>query len=37
VSHFNYLRDNLILTGMHVRLFIGFIIRLPLLIWRKWF
>jgi hypothetical protein len=36
VSHFNYLRDNLLLTGMHLRLFAGFIIRLPLLIWRKW-
>jgi glycosyltransferase involved in cell wall biosynthesis len=37
VSHFNYLRDNLLLTGMHIRLFAGFIIRLPVLIWRKWF
>jgi glycosyltransferase involved in cell wall biosynthesis len=37
VSHFNYLRDNLLLTGMHIRLFTGFIIRLPLLIWRKFF
>jgi glycosyltransferase involved in cell wall biosynthesis len=37
VSHFNYLRDNFILTLMHVRLFIGFVIRLPLLIWRKIF
>jgi hypothetical protein len=36
VSHFNYLRDNLLLTGMHMRLFAGFIIRLPLLTWRKW-
>jgi hypothetical protein len=35
VSHFNYLRDNLLLTGMHVRLLAGFIIRLPILIWRK--
>ena len=35
VSHFNYLRDNLLLTGMHLRLFSGFIIRLPLLIWRR--
>lgn len=35
VSHFNYLRDNLLLTSMHIRLFAGFIIRLPLLIWRK--
>jgi glycosyltransferase involved in cell wall biosynthesis len=37
VSHFNYLRDNILLTGMHLRLFIGFLIRLPLLIWRKLF
>jgi len=37
VSHFNYLRDNLLLTGMHLRLFAGFVIRLPVLIWRKWF
>ena len=37
VSHFNYLRDNLLLTGMHLRLFAGFIVRLPLLIRRKWF
>ena len=37
VSHFNYLRDNLLLTGMHLRLFAGFIFRLPLLIWRKLF
>jgi len=37
VSHFNYLRDNILLTGMHLRLFTGFIVRLPLLIWRKLF
>lgn len=37
ISHFNYLRDNLLLTGMHIRLFSGFIVRLPLLILRKWF
>jgi len=37
VSHFNYLRDNLLLTSMHLRLFAGFLIRLPLLIWRKLF
>lgn len=37
VSHFNYLRDNVLLTGMHLRLFSGFLIRLPLLIWRKLF
>ena len=37
VSHFNYLRDNLLLTSMHLRLFAGFLFRLPLLIWRKLF
>lgn len=32
VSHFKYLRDNTLLTWMHTRLFIGFVLRLPLLI-----
>lgn len=32
VSHFNYLRDNLLLTWMHTRLFIGFLLRLPFLL-----
>lgn len=31
VSHFNYLRDNVLLTWMHTRLFFGFVVRLPLL------
>jgi len=35
VSHFNYLRDNVLLTWMHTRMFIGFLLRLPVLIWRK--
>lgn len=35
VSHFNYWRDNALLTGMHARLFCGFILRLPLLLTRK--
>lgn len=35
VSHFNYLRDNLLLTWMHSRLFVGFVLRLPLLLWRR--
>ncbi len=30
VSHFNYLRDNVLLTSMHARLFAGFWLRLPL-------
>lgn len=35
VSHFNYWRDNALLTWMHVRLFLGFVARLPLLLARK--
>lgn len=27
VSHFNYYRDNLLLTGMHLRLFFGYLVR----------
>ena len=32
VSHFDYVRDNALLTWMHTRLFIGFLLRLPILI-----
>ena len=35
VSHFKYLRDNALLTWMHTRLFIGFVLRLPLLLGRR--
>ena len=35
VSHFNYLRDNVLLTWMHLRLVAEFILRLPFLLWRK--
>lgn len=35
VSHFNYLRDNVLLTSMHARLFAGFILRLPWLLGRR--
>jgi len=35
VSHFNYWRDNVLLTSMHARLFAGFLARLPLLLYRK--
>ena len=30
VSHFNYLRDNILLSWMHARLFAGFALRFPL-------
>jgi glycosyltransferase involved in cell wall biosynthesis len=36
VSHFRYGRDNVLLTWMHTRLMIGFVLRLPLLLWRRW-
>lgn len=35
VSHFRYLRDNLLLSWMHTRLFLGFVLRLPMLILRR--
>ncbi len=35
VSHFNYGRDNALLTWMHFRLFWGFVVRLPLLLARR--
>lgn len=35
VSHFKYVRDNILLTWMHSRLLLGFLIRLPYLAWRK--
>lgn len=35
VSHFNYWRDNPLLAWMHLRLMIGFVLRLPLLVLRK--
>lgn len=35
VTHFRYGRDNVLLTWMHIRLFVGFIVRLPLLAIRR--
>ncbi|MHB1246421.1 MAG: glycosyltransferase family 2 protein [Sulfuriferula sp.] len=35
VSHFRYLRDNLLLSWMHSRLFLGFVLRLPMLLMRR--
>lgn len=35
VSHFRYLRDNTLLTWMHTRLFLGFLLRLPVQLWRR--
>lgn len=35
VSHFRYGRDNALLTWMHTRLMVGFVVRLPMLLWRR--
>jgi glycosyltransferase involved in cell wall biosynthesis len=35
VSHFHYLRDNVLLTWMHARLVLEFLLRLPLLLVRR--
>jgi glycosyltransferase involved in cell wall biosynthesis len=35
VSHFRYLRDNILLSWMHTRLLLGFLLRLPWLLWRR--
>jgi glycosyltransferase involved in cell wall biosynthesis len=35
VSHFNYWRDNVLLTSMYFRLFVSFLIQLPRLIGRR--
>lgn len=35
VSHFKYLRDNVLLTWMHARLLPAFLLRLPLLLARR--
>ena len=35
VSHFNYWRDNILLTWMHTRLMIYFVLRLPFLFFKK--
>ena len=34
VSHFNYVRDNALLSWMHMRLFLGFLVRVPQLVVR---
>ena len=35
VSHFRYGRDNVLLSWMHARLMVEFVLRLPVLAWRK--
>lgn len=35
ISHFHMLKDNVLISRMHARLFLGMLVRSPLLLWRK--
>lgn len=35
VSHYHYVRDNILIFSMHLRLFLGCLLRLPMLLWRR--
>ena len=35
ISHFKGLRDNLLISRMHARLFFGMLARSPALVWRR--
>ena len=35
VSHFRYVRDNVLLGWMHTRLVLEALVRLPVLVWRR--
>jgi hypothetical protein len=35
VSHFRMWRDNVLISSMHARLFLGMLLRSPVLLWRK--
>lgn len=36
ISHFRLWHDNLLISGMHARLFGGMLLRAPALLWRRW-
>ncbi len=36
VSHFRLFRDNVLMTRMHIRLFLGMLVRAPWLVARRW-
>ena len=35
LSHFRLLKDNLLISNMHARLFFGMLVRLPWILWRR--
>jgi hypothetical protein len=36
VSHFRLVHDNALISSMHTRLFFGMLLRLPVILWRRW-
>jgi glycosyltransferase involved in cell wall biosynthesis len=36
LSHFRLVHDNALISAMHARLFFGMLMRLPLILWRRW-
>jgi glycosyltransferase involved in cell wall biosynthesis len=36
VSHYRMFFDNVRMTSLHVRMVLGMLVRLPMLLWRKW-
>ncbi|MEB0048888.1 glycosyltransferase family 2 protein, partial [Pseudomonas sp. Dout3] len=36
VSHFRLFRDNVLITKLHTILFFGMLVRMPLILWRRW-
>ncbi|WP_263262137.1 glycosyltransferase family 2 protein [Pseudomonas sp. RIT-PI-S] len=36
VSHFRAFEDNVLISRMHARLFFGMLLRVPLILWRRW-
>lgn len=36
LSHFRLVHDNALISAMHAKLFFGMLLRLPLILWRRW-
>ncbi|RON82990.1 glycosyltransferase family 2 protein [Pseudomonas fluorescens] len=36
VSHFRLFHDNALISSMHTRLFLGMLLRFPVILWRRW-
>ncbi|WP_422417969.1 glycosyltransferase family 2 protein [Pseudomonas sp. GZD-222] len=36
LSHFRLFHDNLLISKMHAKLFVGMLLRAPMILWRRW-